>query len=122
MNGLVAWREQWKLEPALVAAALFVSPTYLERLEAGELEPSLELATRLHVLTAGAVPVTVWPTLNPRDNSIVTAVAMQEDGRWGVGVIMGAVPITWLSLRHASKLEFDIAHAIATANGDTVPA
>lgn len=122
MNGLRDWRERWRLEPELVAAALAITPSMLERMEVGELEPCLETATRIHVLTAGLVPVSGWPTLNPRNQATVTAIAMKDEGkRWGVAVIMGAAPIVWLTVPQATGLEASIAVAIAGANGDLVP-
>ncbi len=107
MSALAAWRERYAVEPQVLAIGAAISVDLLERIEAGEVEPSFDVALRIHAYTGGGVPVASWPAL--ADHPCVVGSSLQAVGAnspqgWGVAIMLGGSPIAQLSVDRAGEL------------------
>ncbi len=104
MSPLEAWRDRYGVARDMAAIAAGCSPELIERIEAGEVEPELELAVRIHVMTGGDVPVGSWASLDHYRGCILTAAGANGPRGWGVALLLGAAPIAWLDQDQALEL------------------
>lgn len=111
-GGLRQWMERRELNACEVAAALGVSIGLLERILAGEVEPVLETATLLHVLTGGEIGIDAWPSLAGAGPELHPVAAQGVRG-WQVCLLLGVSPIARLTAAQARLLAAHLTMAAA---------
>lgn len=127
MNGrpLLAWREQFDIAERVASAVLGITPELYSRIETGEVDPTPELALRIHIVTGGHVPLSTWEQARVRllDGGLRLAaiVGRHAGGGFGVNLYIGSEVIARLDPGAASAFGEDVQAAAAMAANPPVP-